>query len=517
MDIAIRPGLQTCSVGKDAVLVSGCFPRHPTGPGRNGAALTPRMDCMSIATRLVLALVLTTALVMLPYGAITQRQREHVLGNSHREQTGVMARLLQDAVRDEVRSGRTVDASRVLTRAAANPDFVMAALLAPGGRVLAGVPGQQLGCVRAAARASGAASGRASCGGRLSWAAVPVQPGPATLLIARRPVALQRDLMASRLRHLALGVALIAAAATAAAVVLRRSLGAPLERLAVAVRALEEGKQVHVEIPGELAGLAGSFNQMTARLEERRRRMEHEADERVELERRMRSSEKLAVVGRLSGGLAHELGSPLNVIAFRADAILADGGTSESSRAHAAEVLSEVERIAGLVQGLLHAGRRAGVKRAPVEAAALARHVAEELAGRARAAGVEIRVAAPDPVVLPGDAVLLRHVLFNLARNAVDALEGHPGERWVELCVAEREGMAEMAVEDSGPGLPAPVRAHLFEPFFTTKEPGQGTGLGLAVSRGIVEEHGGELVLEDRPGGGVRAVARIPAGAAVPA
>ena len=472
---------------------------------------------MGIATRLVLALVLTTTLVMLPYGAITQRQRERVLGTSHHEQTGVMARIVQDAVRDDVRSGRTAEASRLLIRTAANPDIEMATLLGPDGGVVAGAPGEHLACVRAAAGASRAATGMARCGGRLSWAAVPMQPGPSTLLIARRPVALQRDLMASRLRHFTLGLALIAAAALAAALVLRRSLGAPLERLAVAVRALEEGRPVHVEIPGELAGLAGSFNQMTARLEERRRRIVREAEERVELERRMRSSEKLAVVGRLSGGLAHEIGSPLNVIAFRADAILADRGTGEGSRVHAAEVLAEVERIAGLVRGLLHAGRRAGVQRAPVEAAELAHVVAAELAARARAARVEIRVDTPHPVVVPADAVLLRHVLFNLARNAVDALEGHPGERWVELSVTEHDGTVEMSVEDSGPGLPGPVRAHLFEPFFTTKEPGKGTGLGLAVSQGIVEEHGGELVLEDRPGGGVRAVARIPAEAAVPA
>ncbi|HEX6913363.1 MAG TPA: HAMP domain-containing sensor histidine kinase, partial [Longimicrobium sp.] len=125
--------------------------------------------------------------------------------------------------------------------------------------------------------------------------------------------------------------------------------------------------------------------------------------------------------------------------------------------------------------------------------------------------GIDIQLAAAaEPVPVVGDPALLRHAMYGVGLNAVQALRTHPGERVVRIELGRAGSVARVVVEDTGPGIPPEHMARVFEPFFTTKDVGEGTGLGLAISAGIAEEHGGTLTLAPGARGGVRAVLELP-------
>ncbi|MDP9348596.1 MAG: HAMP domain-containing histidine kinase [Gemmatimonadota bacterium] len=326
---------------------------------------------------------------------------------------------------------------------------------------------------------------------------------------------MERDIRASRVRHLVLALVLATTVALVIHLVLRRTLSLPLAEVIRGVRALQEaGPPTTIHVPGsagELADLARAFNAMAGQLEAKRQALLRESDERLALERHLKEAEKFAMLGRLSGGLAHELGSPLGVIEMRAERILAERASSPATRRQAEEIISEVNRIARLVHALLHAGRQHGVEHRPVDLGEVIRTVADEIVPSASAAGVRLEVRGPaTPLLVGGDATLLRHALFNLAVNAVQALSSYPGERSIGIQLRQEGRWAWVVVEDTGPGIAREHLDHLFEPFYSTKPLGEGTGLGLAISRGIVEEHGGELRIELPEEGGVRAVVVLP-------
>ncbi|MBW3630127.1 MAG: HAMP domain-containing histidine kinase, partial [Gemmatimonadetes bacterium] len=354
------------------------------------------------------------------------------------------------------------------------------------------------------------------CDGVVHWIALPLRSSAGTLLLARRATLMERDIRTSRLRHLVLAVALAGTVGLVIHLVLLRLLTRPLAEVLRGVRRLEEAgpaAPVHIRgSPGELGHLATAFNSMAEQLEFKRQSLLRESDERLALERRLKEAEKFAMLGRLSGGLAHELGSPLGVIEMRAESILAEPNASPGSRRQAREIMGEVDRIAQLVRALLHAGRRHGVARSPVDLTEVAQAVVAEVRPQAKGAGVRLEVPGPGaPVLVEGDATLLRHVVFNPAVNAIQALATHRGTRIIRIRLGQEGSLVHLVVEDTGPGIASEHVNQLFEPFFTTKPVGEGTGLGLAISRGIVEEHGGELRLELPGEGGVRAVIVVPA------
>jgi len=155
------------------------------------------------------------------------------------------------------------------------------------------------------------------------------------------------------------------------------------------------------------------------------------------------------------------------------------------------------------VDGLLDLSRPVEVHREPVDLRALCDEVMARLGGTRLLEGVRADMSGVGHAA--GDAQKLRQVVLNLVKNAAEAA-GKGGR--IEITVGEADGFAQVSVSDSGPGLPDEVRARLFEPFFSRKE--GGTGLGLAVSKGIVEAHGGTLEAESPPQGGARFSLRLP-------
>lgn len=478
---------------------------------------------MRIATRLVLTLGLTTTIVMVVYGFVALDQREALLRDGLARETETLARSAQIVTNNALRDGRLEDLDRVLGRIAEDPQTLVAAVLGGQDRVLAGGPAGALAClpsgpdVRVPGRmevGDEGVRGWVDCDGVVRWVVLPVRDPGARVVLGRRGTVLEQDLANSRARILWTTLVLAAAAAAAILLVLRRTLSAPLSQIMRGVRSLggpyAPDKVAVPPSAGELRDLAVAFNEMAERLEGKRKALIQEAEERVALERRLRSAEKFAALGRLTGGLAHELGSPLNVIAVRAEAIDGAPDVPPHARRHANEIVQEVDRIAALVRSLRHVSRGHPLERRPVDLADVVRAVGEAMRQRAEIGGAALHVDADVSLVVLGDETLLRHAVTNLAVNAVQALADHPGLREVWLRVEREDERGVIVVEDTGPGIPAEVRPRLFEPFFTTRDVGEGMGLGLAISQGITEEHGGELRIEDRERGGIRATLSVP-------
>ncbi|MBE4747319.1 HAMP domain-containing protein [Corallococcus sp. ZKHCc1 1396] len=270
------------------------------------------------------------------------------------------------------------------------------------------------------------------------------------------------------------------------------SVARPVARLSEGAARLARGDldvRIPEDDPGELGHLAAQLNRMTGALRE------HQA-QRVQ-------HEKLAGIGRLAAGVAHEINNPLGVILgyVRLLQRRAEGTLAEDLRV----VEEEAVRCQDIVEGLLDLSRPG---RGPVAPVAL-REACEEVVARLR----ESALLGPVTVEVHGEGVAwaqpsrLRQVLLNLVKNAAEAA-GEGGRVEVRLDVDGVRG-ARVAVSDSGPGMTAEARARLFEPFFTTRP--TGTGLGLAVSQAIAEAHGGRIDVDVGPLGGARFTLSLPA------
>jgi PAS domain S-box-containing protein len=224
--------------------------------------------------------------------------------------------------------------------------------------------------------------------------------------------------------------------------------------------------------------------------------------ERELFERRVAESEKMLAIGRVVSGVAHELNNPLAVVLGQSEQLVDLSGDVEVRRG--LQLINEqAHRARHIVKDLLAFVRHREDRRESVMLTALAEHVAASQARAAVEHQVVVRVEAerPGPAVA-ADRLGLEQVVINLLDNAMDA--AGPGGA-VRLVVRSTPTGGELLVEDNGSGVPDELVPRIFEPFFTTKPVGQGTGLGLAVSLGLLEQHGGTLQLENRPSPGIGA------------
>jgi signal transduction histidine kinase len=232
-----------------------------------------------------------------------------------------------------------------------------------------------------------------------------------------------------------------------------------------------------------------------------------------ELRERLRVQEKLAMIGKLAAGVAHELNNPLDAVLRSVRLVRGRGDADEE----VAELLDMAEtgllRMADIVKGLLTFSRQAAVEQAPQSLESLVR---EAVSGVTLALGErapEIRVDVRDDASHTPVPRAIHQVLTNLLRNACDAA----GPVLPVTVRATREAdRLVVCVEDRGPGIPPEVLPRIFEPFFTTKEPGKGTGLGLPISARLVEKFGGNLRIECPATGGTVAVVSLPVPRLVP-
>ena len=240
-----------------------------------------------------------------------------------------------------------------------------------------------------------------------------------------------------------------------------------------------------------------------------------EEQSRSELEvtqRRLVASERLASMGQLSAGIAHELNNPLGTILIYAHMILKELPEDDPRREDIRMIASEATRCKNIVRGLLDFARQSRVSKAPTDVAVLADDVVAIMKPKAEEVGARLTAEVEDALpTMMIDADQIKQMLVNLVQNGLDAVaEG--GDVAVSARRGDRPDTVEISIKDNGCGISEENRRKLFAPFFTTKEPGKGTGLGLAIAYGVVKMHSGDIAVESEPGKGTVFSVVLPVG-----
>jgi signal transduction histidine kinase len=255
---------------------------------------------------------------------------------------------------------------------------------------------------------------------------------------------------------------------------------------------------------------------MCDRLQESLQRERQEADAKIEAIEQLRHADRLRTVGQLASGVAHELGTPLNVVTGRAS-MISSGRLSPTEISDNAEIIkTQAERMASIIRKLLDFSRSGNARRTQVDLRIIVSETARILQHLSQKQGVQLVVAeCPDPMMADVDAGQIQQVLTNVVVNGIQATPAG-GRVTVRLTKVANPPKPEsitleagadyfcLSVEDTGAGIAKEVRDRLFEPFVTTKEIGQGTGLGLSIAYGIVNEHHGWIDVHSEPGFGSR-------------
>jgi two-component system, NtrC family, sensor kinase len=231
------------------------------------------------------------------------------------------------------------------------------------------------------------------------------------------------------------------------------------------------------------------------------------------LEAQIIQNDKMASIGQLVSGVAHELNNPLTSIAGLAELLLERPPHPELPREHLRVIYDQAERAGRIVRNLLTFARKGVAEKTAVDLNDVVTRTSLLIVYELQLHGIDLESElSPDPVVVLGDRYELQQVLLNLVTNAVQAVVGlEPGRcRHITLLTSRADGEAVLRVRDNGPGVPKHLAPYLFTPFFTTKAPGEGTGLGLSLSYGLVKAHGGDLTYEPPPEGGAEFRVTLP-------
>jgi signal transduction histidine kinase len=311
---------------------------------------------------------------------------------------------------------------------------------------------------------------------------------------------------------------------------LRRRVITPLRRLAAAARSRgDEGRGPAVPTDGvaEAAEVAQAFNEMCASLEQRSTRLEKALSELRQTNASLRQArdgldraERLASVGQLAAGVAHEVGNPMGAVLAYLDLVGRDESLSESARQHLGKALEQSERVRGILRQLLDFSRPPRPRKQPVDLRPVARQALDLAAAQPIYSEISFDFEAGVGTELAwADESLVSQILLNLVMNACDAvrnagsarvrillrpavLHARAGEDSAAAAGRRRPDAIECLVEDDGAGVQPEDRTRIFDPFYTTKPPGEGTGLGLSNSLRLAEELGGRLdCIESRLGG----------------
>jgi len=320
----------------------------------------------------------------------------------------------------------------------------------------------------------------------------------------------------SHFRILEATIAIVATCGLLATLLHMRLVGRPLGLLRDKARRAGNGDfsgPLALRQRDEMGELATEINAMCDRLAEANRRAAAEAEARVAALEQLRHTERLALVGQLAAGVAHELGTPLGVISARAE-LIASGDTSPVETGKSGRIiLEQADRMADIIQQLLDFSRRRGPKMELANLVRVTEQTLDLIAPVAERARVTIDYAAGRPVFARIDTSQIEQVLANVCMNGIQAmpkggrLRVSVGARRtrspLDRSAAEADYLC-LLIQDEGGGIPRENLERIFEPFFTTKRSGEGTGLGLAVAHGIITEHGGWIEVESDMGKGSR-------------
>jgi signal transduction histidine kinase len=304
---------------------------------------------------------------------------------------------------------------------------------------------------------------------------------------------------------LALGIA------TMAAIVLvgyHNAVGRSLLSFAMSIRQVRAGRRdcrASVRSPKEVAVVASSFNAMLDAIAEAEARLRSEYTLRASLERRLRQSERLAEIGRLAAGLAHELGTPLSVVDGHAQRALRDASLAPVLHQRLEVMRQQVAHMVDLVQQLLEYGRTEQRPQTLLEAGRVANRAVVVLEEHAARHGVRVLATARGEHHVLANETRIHQALVNLIKNAIESAKTR-----VTASVYEEDALVVFTVDDDGPGIAPANRGRIYDPFFTTKDARGGTGLGLAIVESVAREHDGSIEDGSAPLGGARLQLKLP-------
>jgi len=308
---------------------------------------------------------------------------------------------------------------------------------------------------------------------------------------------------------------------------LSRRLSRPILELAAGAEQVAAGQwDVALPTPGrdEIGHLTATFNRMTSALklrdrqlqslnqelegkvEERTALLEEKSLQLIQVREELARAEKLAAIGSLAAGVAHEINNPAAIIRGNVEILLMNLPADVPGQEEAEEILRQTERIALITQNMLAFARKQNLHRGMLQLNVLLEEILAQVGHHVPLGEVHIeRRFDPQLPLLEGDAERLRQVFTNIIVNALQAMAGSG-----TLTVTSRPDgtMVEIAIADSGPGIPREIRDKIFDPFFTTRA--SGSGLGLSVSYGIVQAHGGSITVENGSPGGAYFRVRLP-------
>lgn len=304
-----------------------------------------------------------------------------------------------------------------------------------------------------------------------------------------------------------------------------RVVGQPLDALLAKTQRAAEGDlsgPLHLSGSDELSQLAESLNHMCDSLRASQQQTFQEAERRTAAVEQLRHADRLKTVGRLGAGIAHELGTPLNVVAGRA-ALIAEGRLSDEDVKSSAETIrSEARRMTKLIEGLLNFARRKPSKREQCHVGDIIKSTIPLLDSFAKKRSATITAEIPVQIndKCAADCGQLQQVISNLVMNAILSKEQGAD---VRISLANQQALdpsspnplppsetLAITVSDDGDGITDADLDHVFEPFFTTRDTGEGTGLGLSIVHGIVTDHGGWIDVSSEVGVGSRFTVFLP-------
>ena len=293
-------------------------------------------------------------------------------------------------------------------------------------------------------------------------------------------------------------------------------VGRPMRKLRAQAERIGTGDfstSVNLSGSDELAELSNTIERMRGQLAQARDAEQAAHAAKFEALEKLRHTERLATLGQLSAGMAHELGTPLNVIAGRAKLIGREGLAAEDITRSANIIHEQAQRMTGIMRQLLSFARRGEARKQPVDINLVMHAVLPLLEPTLNKQRVELCVEdTPPELLVYADAAQLQQVLLNLILNGIHAMPA--GGKITLSCFAATsvtvpDSVANpdqpwscLQVTDEGSGIDPEVQQRMFDPFFTTKDVGEGTGLGLSIAYGIIQEHGGWIAVDSVPGAG---------------
>jgi two-component system NtrC family sensor kinase len=300
-------------------------------------------------------------------------------------------------------------------------------------------------------------------------------------------------------------------------------IGRPMRHLIETTRRVGAGDldtPLHFRTHDELAEVATALNQMCLQLKASQAEVHAEMHARLHTLEQLRHADRLKTVGSLASGIAHELGTPLNVVSGRAS-LIASGRLAPPEVADSVRIIKQqVQRMTLIIQQLLDFARRKSPRRIAVDLRALVQCTLDMLRPLAAQYQAGLTLTADSaPVLARVDTGQMQQVVMNLVTNAWQAM---PAGGQIAIGVSRTPTQpppdltlsggryACIAVTDQGAGIPAEELVQIFDPFFTTKDTGQGTGLGLSIASGIVQDHGGWMTVHSQPGQGTCMAVYVP-------